>query len=43
MIDELNSEVEQLKAAILDELIEIQSQKNLKYLKDKYTSRERRF
>jgi len=45
MIDERNGEIEQLKAAILDEIIQIQSQenKNLRYLRDKYISRKKEF
>jgi hypothetical protein len=45
MIDELKGEIEQLKAAILDEIIQIQSQenKNLRYLRNKYISRKMEF
>ncbi len=45
MIDALNGEIEQLKAAILDEIIQIQSQenKNLRYLRDKYIIRKMEF
>jgi hypothetical protein len=43
MIDELNREIERLKAAGLDELIEIRSQKKPGYLRDTYTGRKGNF
>ena len=43
MIDDLNREIEQLKAVILDELIEIRSQKKPGYLRDKYAGRKGNF